>query len=137
VLVSEYAARSVDIKKMLQPVNNSPDLTALERSVLETALSSARIDTGFRQQIAAATVVARTPSGVGFMTKLSIPETCRVTDTTAGSTVPVVMGTHPALPSGAEFVLQIKDGRINCIEAYCHEGMWPADESLFRIRTGP
>lgn len=122
---------------MLQPVNNSPDLTVLERLVLETALSSARIDTGFLGQIDAATVVARTPSGVGFMTKLDIPETCRVADTEAGSAVPVVTGTHPALLSGAEFVLQIKDGRINCIEAYCHEGMWPADESLFQIRAGP
>ena len=57
-------------------------------------------------------------------------------DAAAGNAVPVVTGEHPALPSGAEFILQIKDGRINCIEAFCYEGMWPADESQFKIRLG-
>ncbi len=119
---------------MIPPANQSPDLTALERAVLETALAELGADCGFHQQVNAATVAVRTPSGVGFMTKLSVPDEHRVAD--FGSAVPVVIGEHPALPSGAEFILQIKNGRVNCIEAYCHEGMWPADESLFHIYVG-
>ena len=120
---------------MIQPVNDSPDLTALERSVLETVFPSQGLAAGFREQIDAATVAVRTPSGVGFMSKLHVPEECRVAEN-AASAVPVVIGAHPELPSGAEFVVQVKDGRINCIEAFCHEGMWPADESQFNIRLG-
>jgi len=116
---------------MLPPANQSPDLTALERSVLETALAESGIDSELYQQIEVATVVARTPSGVGFMTKLSIPDAHCVAGT--GAALSVVIGAHPALSSGAEFILQIKNGRLNCIEAFCHEGMWPVDESLFRI----
>lgn len=119
----------------IQPVNESPDLTVLERSVLETVFPSADLAAGFHEQIDAASVAVRTPSGVGFMSKLYVPEECRVAEI-AENTIPVVIGTHPELPSGAEFVVQVKDGRINCIEGFCHEGMWPADESKFDIQPG-
>ncbi len=118
---------------MLPPADQSPDLTALERSVLETALAAFGADGSWYRQIDAATVMVRTPSGVGFMTKLDIPDTHPVTEPLPGAGFPVVIGEHPALSSGADFVLQIKNGRINCIEAFCHEGMWPTDESLFRL----
>ncbi len=118
---------------MLQPASESPELTILERFVLETAFFSTDNDSGFRQQIEAATVAVRTPSGVGFMTKLQVPDEYRVADESVGSAMRVITGEHPLLPSGAEFILQIKDGRINCIEAFCHEGMWPTDESQFKI----
>ncbi len=121
---------------MIQPVNDSPDLTVLERSVLETVFLTTRLADDFRQQIDAATVAVRTPSGVGFMSKLHVPDEYRVADITE-NTIPLVIGAHPELPSGAEFVVQVKDGRINCIEAFCHEGMWPADESQFNIHLGP
>jgi len=121
---------------MLQPVNDSPGLTILERSVLETVFPSAELAAGFYEQIDAASVAARTPSGVGFMSKLYVPEEYRAADI-VGNTIPVVTGTHPELPSGAEFVVQVKDGRINCIEGFCHEGMWPADESKFDIQPRP
>jgi len=138
--ISGYAAGQIGLgpnkKMMIPPANESPELTALERSVLETAFSSTENDSYFREQIDVATVVVRTPSGVGFMTKLSIPDEYRVADATAGNAVPAVIGDHPALPSGAEFILQVKDGRINCIEAFCHEGMWPADETQFQIHLG-
>lgn len=121
---------------MIQPANDSPDLTALERSVLETAFSSMQTDPGFRNQIDAAMVVVRTPSGVGFVTKLHIPEEYRVANAVAGNAVPVIIGDHPALPAGAEFILQIKNGLINCIEAFCYAGVWPADEAQFHIHPG-
>ena len=118
---------------IIPPANQSPALTALERSVLETALTGMGADGDFHSQIEAATVTLRTPSGVGFMTKLSVPDECQGVSKEATAVIPVVIGEHPALPSGAEFILQIKNGRLNCIEGFCHEGMWPADEMLFNI----
>lgn len=116
---------------IIQPADQSPELTGLERAVLETALSASGIDPALRRQIDAARVLGRTPSGVGFMTKISVPEDqCSAVATPA---VPVVLAQHPELPSGAEFVLQVKNGRLNSIEAFCHEGMWPADEDAFEL----
>jgi len=122
---------------IIQPASDSPKLTALERSVLETACSATGVDARFCEQIDAATVTLRTPSGVGFVTGLSIPAECHVSGLTNGMVIPIVTGEHPVLPSGAEFVLQVKNGCINSIEAFCYEGMWPMDESLFKIRIGP
>ena len=114
---------------VLPPADQSPALTTLERAVLETALSGT--DGALRAQIDVVTVQGRTPSGVGFMTKLHVPDDFE--SNTGETVVPIVAGRHPDLPSGAEFVLQVKGGRLNSLEAYCHEGMWPADESGFEI----
>lgn len=112
----------------------SPELTALEMLVLDAAIGhDGQFADRFNAQVRQAKVVVRTPSGVGFVTKLQIPDDLRVTDMPPDGSLPLVIGEHPDLPSGAEFVLQVKHGRINCIEAFCHEGMWPNDETLFRI----
>ncbi len=123
---------------MIEELEFSPELTALERAVLDVALAPERGDNaGFRAQVAAAVVSVRTPSGVGFMTKLSVPEALSVVDRAAHDTLPVVIGEHPDLPSGAEFVLQVKGGCISTIEAFCYEGMWPQDEVPFRVEVRP
>ena len=112
----------------------SPELTVLERAILEAALSG--VDPAMADlyaQVEGAEVVLRTPSGVGFVTKLRIPDELRTTEANKVAGLPVVYGEHPDLRSGAEFVVQIKDGRINSIEAFCYEGMWPRDESLFQF----
>jgi hypothetical protein len=120
----------------IQPASDSPNLTDLERSVLETACSATGVDARFCQQIDVATVTVRTPSGVGFVTGLSIPAECHVRGLANGMAIPLIAGEHPELPSGAEFVIQVKNGCINSIEAFCFEGMWPTDESLFKILVG-
>ena len=116
---------------IIQPADQSPELTGLERAVLETALSADGIDPELRRQIDTARVLGRTPSGVGFMTKIEVPDT--LSAASASAAVPVVAAEHPELPSGAEFVLQVKNGRLSSIEAFCHEGMWPTDEDAFRL----
>ena len=113
----------------------SPELTELERMVLEAAIRGHSRGAELEAQLNAATVVVRTPSGVGFVTKLQVPENLSLVEPAEESALPVVLAEHPALRSGAEFILQVKAGRINCIEAYCYEGMWPADETLFRELT--
>lgn len=117
---------------------NSPELTALERAVLVAALGIGTEDAAtLNAQVNEAKAVVRTPSGVGFVTKLQVPGKFCLADSTGSDPLPLVFGRHPELPSGAEFVLQVKDGRLNSIEAFCFEGMWPRDESLFTFEVGP
>lgn len=123
---------------MDEQTRNSPDLTALERAVLEAALAGGDHDMtdGLHAQVEAAKVTVRTPSGVGFVAKLKIPDVLCLSNPPGADSLPVVFGEHPDLPSGAEFILQVKDGRLNSIEAFCYEGMWPRDESLFSVKVG-
>ena len=112
-------------------------LTPLERAVLRAGLEGDGIGLAeLRSQVERAVAVARTPSGVGFMTKLRVPVDAPTPPAGASAVVPTIYGQHPDLPEGAEFLIQVKDGRVNCIEAFCYQGMWPADESAFRVRTG-
>lgn len=120
---------------MLEPVNDSPELTVLERLILETALTNVEDADVFHAQLRAARVVSRTGSGVGFVTKLLLPADAPAADEAAR--LPTVLADHPDLPSGAEFILDVKSGRLNCIEAFSFEGMWPTDDALFQLRCGP
>ena len=120
---------------MTNEIQFSSGLTELERTVLETAIRGHSRGAELAAQLDAARVVVRTPSGVGFVTKLQIPEDLSLVEHAEDSELPVVLAEHPALDSGAEFIFQVKAGRINCIEAYCYEGMWPTDEKLFRVLT--
>jgi hypothetical protein len=116
---------------------DSPELSNLERSVLDVALSGDHPSIAIlRNQALVAQVASRTPSGVGFMTKLRLPQDVVLSPDRDMPAIPIVYAEHPQLPGGAEFLLQIKGGHINCIEAFCYEGMWPADDSLFRVRIG-
>ncbi len=116
---------------------NSPELTTLERAVLVAALGSGtKHAVTLNAQVNEVKAVVRTPSGVGFVTKLEVPEKFGLLDPEGPDSLPLVVGRHPELPSGAEFVLQIKNGRLNSIEAFCFEGMWPRDESLFTFEVG-
>lgn len=113
---------------------STDQLTELERAVLRSALAQAGdLAEPLRAQLHAVQVAVRTPSGVGFITKLEVPADLSLVDRQADAGLPTIVGEHPQLPSGAEFVLQIKDGRLNSIEAFCYEGMWPGDESSFRL----
>ena len=119
---------------MNEEIETSPELTPLERAVLEAVLSEDNKSlAAFRKQIDSMVVSTRTPSGVGFMTKLAVPAALVVADQMKPD-FPIIIATHPQLAGGgAEFILQLKDGKVNSIEAFCYEGMWPEDESLFEV----
>ena len=81
-------------------------------------------------------MLSRTHSGVGFVTRLAVPEELPVApDTVIRDLRPVLAG-HPFLREPAEFVVQVRGGRLAVLEAFCFEGGWPADEAAFRIH-GP
>lgn len=110
----------------------SPALTALESELLRVALAPGQF-AGLRAQAEGAQVVSRTRSGVGFVTRLRVAPDLPRTEL-AG--VPAVYGRHPLLEEPAEFLLQLKDGRLHTIEAFCFQGLWPDDEAGFHLQGG-
>ncbi|MCL4721403.1 MAG: hypothetical protein KJ041_05495 [Gammaproteobacteria bacterium] len=111
-------------------------LSALERSVLAALLQGGdAAHAALRNQLAAATVLSRTHSGVGFITRIHVP--AEATPVAGGATplrLRPVRATHPQLREPAEFLLQVREGRLAVLEAFCCEGGWPADEHRFRIQ---
>lgn len=109
-------------------------LSRLERAVL-TALLKGDGDefATLRAQLARATVVSRTHSGVGFVTRLAVPDDAPALAGPAAPRLRPVLAAHPGLAERAEFLLQLRGGRLAVLEAYCYEGGWPADEAEFRV----
>ncbi len=118
---------------MMEEQQRLLELTAFERRAVEAAIFGHSQFSAFTAQLESASVISRTPSGVGFVTKLKVPEQLSIPEGGKIDALPAIQAEHPALPSGAEFVFELKGGRLHCIEAYCFEGMWPANESLFRL----
>ncbi len=114
---------------------DTPDLSDLEQAVLSTALAGDGTGmSSLRRQLPAVQVMSRTLSGVGFVTRVQVAD--ELPAALPVPAMPIVRGEHPELPGGAEFLLQLKDGRLHTIEAFCFEGIWPADESAFRLSVG-
>ena len=109
-------------------------LTPLERSVLRAlAQRLGEAGTLLQAQCDGARVVSRTHSGVGFVTKLEIPDDIAGLPVETAARIGPVHASHPELGGPAEFLVQLKAGRLASIEAYCYEGMWPEDDAGFRV----
>ncbi|MCC7257572.1 MAG: hypothetical protein IT486_04315 [Gammaproteobacteria bacterium] len=109
-------------------------LSALERAVLREAARRLGADgAGLAMQTAAARITGRTHSGVGFVTRLQVPETVLPLAAPLVARIRAVHASHPMLPEPVEFVLQVRDGRLASIEAFSPVGQWPADEAAFRV----
>jgi hypothetical protein len=128
---------------MQQPVTQRPGategpgpLSPLERTVLTAMLRGGGGSDGLaalRAQLATAAVLSRTHSGVGFVTRIDVPDTA---PSAVEATLPglrPILAAHPRLTERAEFLLQLRGGRLAVLEAYCFEGGWPADEAEFRV----
>lgn len=109
-------------------------LSALERKVLTDLLrGEGEALAALRAQLTAASVLSRTHSGVGFMTRLAVPDSAAVPGPGAAPRLRPVRAQHPQLPEPAEFVLQLRDGRLATLEAFCFAGGWPTDGDGFRL----
>lgn len=126
---------------MQQPVLQRPGategpgpLSRLERSVLTAMLKGEGAAwSALKAQLARATVVSRTHSGVGFVTRIDVPDEVAAVPEAELPRLRPVFAEHPQLTEPAEFLLQVRAGRLAVLEAYCVEGGWPADESGFRV----
>lgn len=109
-------------------------LSGLERAVLAAMLEGEGDECAtLRAQLARATVVSRTHSGVGFVTRIAVPGDAPALGEAASPRLRPVLAAHPQLAGRAEFLLQLRGGRLAVLEAYCYEGGWPADEAEFRV----
>lgn len=111
-------------------------LSELERTVLTAMLNDEGEGDGFaalKAQLARATVVSRTHSGVGFVTRIDVPDEVPAVPETGTPRLRAVFAAHPQLTERAEFLVQLRAGRLAVLEAYCYEGGWPADEAEFRV----
>ena len=125
---------------MQQPLPQRPGategpgpLSRLERAVLTAILKGGDDLAPLRAQLAGATVVSRTHSGVGFMTRIDVPDALPSAVEGTPARLRPVLADHPQLAERAEFLLQLRAGRLAVLEAYCFEGGWPADEAEFRV----
>jgi len=112
-------------------------LTPLETRVLEAmgrTLGTAAA--AWSAQCGRLRVLGRSHSGVGFVTRLEAPADAAVLDAAAAGRLLPVRAIHPALREPAEFVAQLRHGRIIALEAFCFDGSWPDDEAGFEL-AGP
>ncbi len=113
-------------------------LSTLERTVLTAMLTGDGEGEGdgfaaLKAQLARATVVSRTHSGVGFVTRIDVPDDVPALTEASTPRLRAVFAAHPHLTERAEFLLQLRAGRLAVLEAYCFEGDWPADEAEFQV----
>lgn len=109
-------------------------LSRLERAVLTAMLKGDGDDFAtLRAQLARATVASRTHSGVGFVTRIAVPDDAPSLGEAASPRLRPVLAAHPGLAERAEFLLQLRGGRLAVLEAYCYAGGWPADEADFQV----
>ncbi len=113
-------------------------LTPLERAVLRSLADQlGAAGESLNAQSQRVRVVNRAHSGVGFVTRLETPPDTVGVPAEAALRVPAVYASHPQLREPAEFLVQLKAGRLASIEAFCGEGMWPADDAGFRLVSAP
>lgn len=109
-------------------------LSALERQVLAALLPAGDAWLApLAAQALAATANGRTWSGVGFLTRLAVPAGLPAADAGAAARLRPLRATHPGLGEPVEFLLQVREGRLATLEAFCGDGYWPDDESAFRL----
>jgi hypothetical protein len=109
-------------------------LSPLERAVLAALLrGDGEGLKALQAQLDRATVVSRTHSGVGFVTRIAVPEDVPAVPEATAVRLRAVFADHPRLKEPAEFLLQLRAGRLAVLEAYCFEGVWPADETEFQV----
>lgn len=109
-------------------------LTALEQQVLAALLPAAAAELApLAAQARVATVASRTWSGVGFMTRIAVPNGLAPAPAGAAARLRPLHARHPGLGEPVEFLLQVRDGRLATLEAFCGDGYWPDDETAFRL----
>lgn len=109
-------------------------LSKIEKAVLENLLDgNLPFLIQLRQQFARCTVAQREFTGFGFYTTLVVPDdVSRI----AGVDIKFgdVIAEIPELPSGAGFLLYIKDGVLDMLEGYSYDEPWPSSISSFNLK---
>lgn len=109
-------------------------LSKIEKAVLENLLDGhLPFLIQLRKQFARCKVVQREFTGFGFYTTLAVPDdVSRIPglDIKFGD----VIAELPEVPSGAGFLLYVKDGVLDMLEGYSYDEPWPSSISSFNLK---
>ncbi len=109
-------------------------LTELEHNVLQQLVSGDELDVKHLQhQLQCSTIKSREYTEVGFTTYFNLPASVPLVSENFDETRATLFSEHPKTLAGAEFLLQIENGRVISLSGYVLVGEWPADERKFSI----
>lgn len=111
------------------------DLSRLEREALSMFLAGDHnVLRALREQLSTCRVVDRELTGVGFFTKLAVPESAAKAGIDNGTlTFADVTAEIEDLEHGAGFVLFVRDGRLDTLEGYTYDEPWPEVIGAFAL----
>jgi hypothetical protein len=112
-------------------------LTPLERDAMAALLSPANsVMDGLRAQLAACRTKSREFTGVGFYTRLVVPQGLAVAGI-GRLVLSHVDADIEGLPQGAGFVLFVEDGMLELLEGFTYDGLWPDHVGAYTVWTRP
>jgi len=110
------------------------ELSPIEEAVLKKLLDGdLPLLVQLRQQFDLCSVVKLELTGFGFYTTLIVPDNIPRkpgVDIKFGD----VVGDVPGLPSGAGFLLYVKDGVLDMLEGYSYDESWPSSIESFDLK---
>ncbi len=110
------------------------ELTKLEECVLKMLLDGDdEILASLRKQLHSASVTERDLSGVGFFTTLHVAHTDAARATDKSFKFGDVHADISGLECGAGFLLYVRDGVLEMLEAYTYDEQWPDDTDDFSL----
>ncbi len=109
-------------------------LSIIEKAVLEKILDgNFPLLIQLQRQLELCIAEKREFTGFGFYTTLTVPQSIpRIVglDIKFGD----VIGCIPGLPSGAGFLLYVKDGVLDMLEGYSYDEPWPSSIDCFNLK---
>ena len=109
-------------------------LSKLETRVLNVILrTSVPAHAALLAQVPALAVARRQLTGAGVVTDFVLTDQGVPRATPPSFHVAGVGGTHPESPSGIDFILFIRDGRIAWLESVSFDGVWPSDPDQIEL----
>ncbi len=115
------------------------EINSLEDAVLRKLLvGDDNILGELRLQLAHATIISRKMTGAGFYLNFSIAEdlgqiTAKVPNVKSSFCFGDVDAQIDGLQNGAGFLLWITDGRLDFLEGYTYDGLWPTTIENFHL----
>ena len=103
-------------------------LNLFERNIIDNILKmnlNCNHIQGLLEQSKILKVKKRTYTGVGFYTDLEVQDKNLILDENINLELGGIEPKIKGLNGEADFILWIKNGKIQCLEGFCYDGVWP------------